>query len=170
MKPLWPEAVSDGLSLSCHDCGDTPRFDYRVTDGFWRRWVPGDERLSVVCLPCLDKRCGGSGLHEALEEVQWVGTGYTVVLEPRCAVSHETRKTATRVEPMPRWKIEALVDSLRSSPERARSFIRAVCADRDGIMDSARITAEQLGNAAASLDLCAEVLQTLLGIEDRLDS
>lgn len=78
----WPDAVSDGLSLPCHDCGELPRFDYRVHDDFWRQCVPGPERTSVVCLPCLDRRCGGVGLADALEEVQWTGTGHTVVLRP----------------------------------------------------------------------------------------
>lgn len=79
----WPEAVSDGLSLPCADCGELPRFDYRVTEEFWRQWVPGPERLGVVCLPCLDKRSGGQLLAYALLEVQWTGTGHTVVLTPR---------------------------------------------------------------------------------------
>lgn len=78
----WPPAVSDGLSLPCHDCGDIPRFDYRVTHEFWRLHVPGPEHPGVVCLPCLDRRCDGEGLAEALLEVQWTGTGHTVVLTP----------------------------------------------------------------------------------------
>jgi hypothetical protein len=78
----WPEAVSNGLTLPCADCSQVPRFDYRVTEAFWRQHVPGPERLGVVCLPCLDKRCGGAGLAEALIEIQWTGTGHTVVLRP----------------------------------------------------------------------------------------
>lgn len=78
----WPEAVSDGLSLPCADCGDAPMFDYLVTDGFWNKWVPGEERRGVVCLPCLDRRCGGQGLAAALIDVHWTGTGHTVVLKP----------------------------------------------------------------------------------------
>lgn len=83
----WPEAVSDGLTLPCADCGEVPRFDYRVTPEFWAAWVPGPERLSVVCLPCLDRRASGVGLAAALIEVQWTGTGHTVVLRP--ALRHE---------------------------------------------------------------------------------
>lgn len=79
----WPPAVSNGLEMSCADCGDDHiRFDYRVTDEFWRQHVPGAERAGVVCLPCLDQRCEGVGLAEALIEVQWTGTGHTVVLSP----------------------------------------------------------------------------------------
>jgi hypothetical protein len=83
----WPEAVSDGLTLPCSDCREVPRFDYRVTDAFWREWVPDAGRLGVVCLPCLDRRCGGVGLADALQEVQWTGTGHTVVLRP--SLRHE---------------------------------------------------------------------------------
>jgi len=79
----WPEAVSDGLTLPCADCGEVPRFDYIVDHDFWRQWVPDKpDRLGVVCLPCLDRRCGGVGLSDALQEVQWTGTGHTVVLRP----------------------------------------------------------------------------------------
>lgn len=79
----WPGGISDGLTLPCSDCGEHPRFDYHVTDEFWRRHVPNKpERLSVVCLPCLDRRCGGVGLAEALEQIQWTGTKHTVVLRP----------------------------------------------------------------------------------------
>lgn len=78
----WPEAVSDGLTVACADCGELPRFDYRVTEEFWSQWVPGPERLSVVCLPCLDRRSGGCNLAQSLLEVQWTGTGHTVVLTP----------------------------------------------------------------------------------------
>ena len=78
----WPAAISDGLTLLCAGCGAVPRFDYRVTDNFWRRWVPSSVRRGVVCLPCLDRWCGGEGLEEALLEVQWCGTGHTVALGP----------------------------------------------------------------------------------------
>ncbi len=81
--PEWPSGLSDGLSLPCHDCWQVPRFDYQVTDEFWQRWVPDKpERLGVICLPCLDKRCGGLGLAKALRFIQWTGTGHTVELVP----------------------------------------------------------------------------------------
>ena len=82
MSNDWPESVSDGLTLPCVDCGLVPRFDYRVTEEFWRKHVPGPDHLNVVCLPCLDIRCSGVGLAAALIEVQWTGTGHTVVLKP----------------------------------------------------------------------------------------
>ena len=50
----WPEAVSDGLTLTCSDCGVVPRFDYGVDEGFWRQHVADyPARIGVVCLPCL---------------------------------------------------------------------------------------------------------------------
>ncbi len=78
----WPSGVSDGLACPCADCGEHPRFDYNVADDFWYKWVPGEQRLGVVCLPCLDKRCGGVGLANALREIQWTGTKHTVVMKP----------------------------------------------------------------------------------------
>lgn len=82
----WPPAVSDGLTLPCGDCGDCgvgPRFDYRVSDVFWLTYVPEEsKRRGVICLPCLDRRCKGANLAESLLEVQWVGTGHTIVLTP----------------------------------------------------------------------------------------
>lgn len=78
----WPEGISDGLVLPCVDCGQVPRFDYRVTDTFWSRHVSGQARRSVICLPCLDARCDGVGLADALLEIQWTGTGHTVVCRP----------------------------------------------------------------------------------------
>lgn len=82
MNKDWPEGISDGLTLPCADCGQVPKFDYIVEDSFWRKYVSGKERTGVVCLPCLDKRCGGVGLGDALTEIQWTGTGHTVVLKP----------------------------------------------------------------------------------------
>lgn len=82
VRSIWPEGISNGLTLPCSDCGQNPRFDYHVADEFWNLWVRDRARLGVVCLPCLDKRCGGRGLAEALEEVQWTGTNHTVVLKP----------------------------------------------------------------------------------------
>lgn len=79
----WPGAVSDGLTLPCSDCGEVPRFDYQVNDEFWNLHVPNKPaRFGVVCLPCLDRRCGGIGLADALVNVQWTGINHTVVLEP----------------------------------------------------------------------------------------
>lgn len=80
---VWPEGISDGLTLPCSDCGKHTLFDYHVSDDFWRQWVPNKpERLGVICLPCLDARCGGVGLAGALERVQWTGTSHTIVLHP----------------------------------------------------------------------------------------
>lgn len=87
----WPAGLSDGLVIPCHDCGEIPRFDYNVEDDFWRRWVPGPERTDVVCLPCLDKRCGGRGLALALIEVQWTGSWHTIALRPSFRHVYERR-------------------------------------------------------------------------------
>lgn len=81
----WPPAVSDGLTLPCVDCGEVPDFDYHVSDEFWRTWVKPPDRTSVVCLPCLDDRCNGVGLAEALKGVQFTGDGHTVILKPESA-------------------------------------------------------------------------------------
>jgi hypothetical protein len=90
---VWPEAVSDGLTLPCNDCGQVPRFDYNVTDEFWKLHVSDRPAyLSVVCLPCLDKRCGGVGLADALNEIQWTGTGHTVVLKPTLRHVYEAKR------------------------------------------------------------------------------
>lgn len=83
------EAVTDGLALDCFDCGQKPRFGFKVTDEFWEKHVKDGARLSVLCLSCLDRRCGGEGLAEALEEVQFVATGCTVLLVPVLAVQHQ---------------------------------------------------------------------------------
>ena len=88
MTGKWPGGVSDGLTLPCADCGIVPRFDYRVTEEFWAQHVPGPERLGVICLPCLDRRCGGQGLAEALIEIQWLGTRHTVVLHEGYSVEY----------------------------------------------------------------------------------
>lgn len=90
----WPEAVSDGLSLPCTDCGEVPRFDYHVTEDFWRQWVTASDRVGVLCLPCLDRRCDGAGLVEALEQVDWTGTGHTIRLLPSRRIDYSARKAA----------------------------------------------------------------------------
>jgi len=88
----WPETISDGLSSACTDCGEVPRFDYRVTEEFWRRWVPDGARIGVVCLPCLDRRCDGEGLVEAIEHVDWTGTNHTIRLAPARRIAYSNRR------------------------------------------------------------------------------
>lgn len=80
----WPHGISDGLTVQCYYCGRVPSFDYTVSDECWRRIVPKAARLGVVCLPCLEEVAANKGLEVAahLERVQFVGHGYTVVLEP----------------------------------------------------------------------------------------
>lgn len=50
---FWPEAVCDGLSLSCGICGVSPVIDYLISDEIWKKVVPKELRLDVVCLGCL---------------------------------------------------------------------------------------------------------------------
>lgn len=79
----WPEGVSDGLTLPCHDCFAHPLLlDYRVLDRAWEAVVPRSDpaHLSVLCLSCFLAR---SGSLAAVEEVQVVGDGETLVLRPQ---------------------------------------------------------------------------------------
>lgn len=57
---VWPEGISDGLTLPCSDCGSEGVWlDYTVTEEAWQRVVPEKPtRLGVVCLPCYLKRGG----------------------------------------------------------------------------------------------------------------
>ena len=91
----WPGGVSDGLELSCSRCGQHNQFDYIVTSYAWRKIVVPygrDYYLGVICLPCLDTlnehRTVPLNLAEHIEQVQFVGTGYTVVMEPTMIVMH----------------------------------------------------------------------------------
>ena len=80
----WPEAVSDGLTLPCGECGIVPRFDYRVDDETWRKVAPTEHRLSVICLPCFDRLAVAAGVvHDYLIDVQFVGEGRTWQLDNR---------------------------------------------------------------------------------------
>lgn len=80
----WPEGISDGLNLSCYDCGQKVTFDFTVDDEFWREVVPQQQRRNVSCLPCLDSRADELGLDigPAIRRVQFTGIGVTVVLTP----------------------------------------------------------------------------------------
>lgn len=49
----WPEAVSDGLTLSCGVCNKKPIIDYRISDKTWQRVIPEVLQSGVVCLECL---------------------------------------------------------------------------------------------------------------------
>jgi hypothetical protein len=76
----WPEAISDGLTLPCSDCGQVPWLDFRIVDEAWLRNVPGPEQRGVLCLKCYLDR--GGSLAD-VEDVQIVGDGETLIAEPR---------------------------------------------------------------------------------------
>jgi hypothetical protein len=76
----WPEAISDGLTLPCADCGQVPWLDFRVVDESWLRNVSGPERRGVLCLKCYLDR--GGSLAD-VEDIQITGDGETLVAEPR---------------------------------------------------------------------------------------
>lgn len=80
----WPSGVSDGLNLPCQRCGNKPKFDYHVADDVWKALVPEDERLGVICLPCLERiaHACGTSIGDAIEEVQFTGMGTTTILKP----------------------------------------------------------------------------------------
>ena len=92
IREEWPETVSDGLVLPCSICREKPKFDFRVTDTFWKL-VAGDEdwRLGVVCLPCFDQEAAAKGhdISEALLEVQFIGVGKTIVLHPEVSYRYD---------------------------------------------------------------------------------
>jgi hypothetical protein len=79
----WPEAISSGLTLPCHDCGRVPALDYNVSDGQWRRTVPAPApaRLGVVCLECFIARLSADE-PLGLERIQVVHARRTVELVP----------------------------------------------------------------------------------------
>lgn len=80
----WPEAISDGVALSCSVCHRQGFFDYHVDDDFWEEVAPKEYKLDVICLPCLDGLATRKGLDVAshLESVQFTGIGKTIVLLP----------------------------------------------------------------------------------------
>lgn len=80
----WPEAVSDGLEISCEVCGCRPSFDYIVTDEAWKTVVPPLMRPGAVCLPCFDRMAQRFGVHvsDVLVSIQFTGRFETIVLAP----------------------------------------------------------------------------------------
>lgn len=80
----WPGGISDGLTLPCGECAVVPAFDYNVDDEVWNLVAPEVHRLSVICLPCLDRLVHDKGIDISLhlKQVQFTGVGKTVVLRP----------------------------------------------------------------------------------------
>ena len=53
-KSNWPNGISDRLELSCGICGkENINIDYIVNDKYWKKIVPENFRLGVVCLDCI---------------------------------------------------------------------------------------------------------------------
>jgi hypothetical protein len=79
----WPEAISDGLTLSCPYCGLIPHIDYRVDDVFWKKVVPKEYRTGVVCLSCLDRIASevGEDISYHLIETQFTGLNKTLIMK-----------------------------------------------------------------------------------------
>jgi hypothetical protein len=93
----WPSGVSDGLSIPCSVCGEIPPFDWRGRHETWDAVIPKPFRRGVVCLPCFAglAREAGVRIDEALEEVQFVGPGYTIGMRPYFVVEHATAQMTT---------------------------------------------------------------------------
>lgn len=86
-KDPWPEAISDGLTLKCANCGIVPKFDYRIKDSFWMKLVPKEWKRAVICLKCFEQLAliqnfPVSALLEGIEEIQYTGSKATLVLKP----------------------------------------------------------------------------------------
>lgn len=81
---VWPEGVSDGLSLLCGICNCAPRFDYKISDDVWKKVAPPEHRLGVICLPCFDELATQKQIDVSphLKEVQFTGAGKTIILKP----------------------------------------------------------------------------------------
>lgn len=80
--PVQVTGLSNGLSIPCSVCHDTPKFDYIVEDGIWNKLIPKPWRTGVVCLGCLDLLGYKQGINVAdhLLFVQFTGIEKTVVL------------------------------------------------------------------------------------------
>ena len=80
------EGVSDGLASSCQSCGETPSFDWHVTDEMWLVVMePYPEwSLGVICLPCFDKMANArlTTWMYALKELHFIGGKETCVSFP----------------------------------------------------------------------------------------
>lgn len=76
----WPEAVSDGLTLSCGECGVVPIIDYVVPDEVWKNTVPKEIRLGVVCLECLVDM--NPDIIASIKKIFVCDSGQTICLKP----------------------------------------------------------------------------------------
>lgn len=85
IKDKWPDGISDGLSLKCQRCGHLPYIDYNVTDVFWKKVVPEELRLGVICLRCLDELATqiDENVANYLIRLQFTGKGKTLEMTPK---------------------------------------------------------------------------------------
>ena len=87
----WPEAVCDGLSLSCGICGRSPVIDYLVSDNTWNKVVPKELKLGVVCLECLVDM--DSSVVSGIEKISICGGGQTLICLPGILYDYREQKT-----------------------------------------------------------------------------
>ena len=91
----WPEAVSDGLTLPCFECGQVPQIDYHVAEWVWRACISIEHRGDVLCLPCFLKLITRHNRVEMLawvDEIQLTVNGETLVLAPSLLVRYEQER------------------------------------------------------------------------------
>lgn len=88
----WPEGVTDGLDLPCHDCDRKVAVGFIADSDDWLRVVPGPERRSVLCLECFVVRGGDV---TKVSEIQVVGDGCTVLFRPTVAYRYPAPATTS---------------------------------------------------------------------------
>jgi len=90
----WVPGVPDDLVLKCPYCNVIPSIGFTVTDDSWKKIIPVEHSLGVVCLPCFNIKAKEKGimLHECLEEV-WLcdGRGETIRLIPVDSYLYDVR-------------------------------------------------------------------------------
>jgi len=88
----WPEAISDGLNISCAWCGRKVFLDYAVKDEIWKKVVPPADRPKVICIDCFLKEALRLKIDvgTAFEDIQIVtGAGQTIQMLPTVVFHYE---------------------------------------------------------------------------------
>lgn len=101
----WPAGVSSGLNLPCGLCKGYTPFDWNCDDALWERVMrvaPKHLRLGVMCLPCFAEMA--ANLNEPIvgliNNIQFIGRGYTIVCHPVRNVEHWNGKVTRFVYPV----------------------------------------------------------------------